>query len=118
MISVVKICTTLDEVRSAVSTLLATTGTTVTVDGIEYNKPRAVIRGGRFSIEDFESVYEAVEGAKSVPWTRPGGVVPKSPPSPEVVAKVVRNVLDAHFEELREGKGAGEVWSTEAIKEV
>lgn len=69
--------------------------------------------GGGFTNEDQDEVSQ-VEGAKSVPWMRPdprhmaalGG---KAPPA-EVVAGRARKMIDEHLEELRDGKGAGEVW--------
>lgn len=72
--------------------------------------------GGGFSPADFERVTQ-VEGARGVPWMRPDpakmagtGGGPSVMPSAESVAGRVRECLDGHAEELKEGRGEGEVW--------
>jgi hypothetical protein len=73
--------------------------------------------GGGFTGEDFNSIYEEVDGAKSVPWVRPAHFKPGStqapptqPPPAEKIAERLRKVLDEHLEDAKAGKGEGEIW--------
>ncbi|KAJ9659133.1 hypothetical protein H2198_003275 [Neophaeococcomyces mojaviensis] len=88
------------------------------VDGQTCAAIKLVTMGGGFSHADFQKVLEAVPGAKDVPWlrpeaTRPGGPGPPvggGPPSAEFVAGRLRRALDEHADQVKEGKGRGEVW--------
>lgn len=72
--------------------------------------------GGGFTPPDYKEV-RATPGAESVPWlrpfqTKPGyeGPPPKGPPSAEEVSTRFRKALDQYADELKAGKGAGEIW--------
>jgi len=74
-----------------------------------------VVQGGGFTMADFQELHQG--SATSVPWfrpetTKPGydGPPPTGPPSPEVVASKLRKGLDEHVEDMKAGKGAGEIW--------
>ena len=74
-----------------------------------------VVMGGGFTMADFEECHQG--NATSVPWFRPettkpgySGPPPTGPPSPDVVAGKLRKGLDAHVEDIKAGKGAGEIW--------
>lgn len=73
--------------------------------------------GGGFSAEDFSSIYDGVDGAKSVPWVRPAlfkpgssQAPPSQPPPAEKIAGLLRKVMDEHLEDVKSGKGEGEIW--------
>lgn len=72
--------------------------------------------GGGYTSADFDAIYESVEGAKAIPWIRPVGTkpggpgLPAGPPPAEEIAGRVRKTLDEHNEDLKGGRGAGEVW--------
>ncbi|KAF2738938.1 hypothetical protein EJ04DRAFT_7739 [Polyplosphaeria fusca] len=112
---VIKICASIEESRTYATALLTAPEYPVAMDGTTYRKPAIVIMGGGFSNDDFHSIFDEVDGVKSVPWIRPavmrpGGIKPTAPYASEVVAKKVRKCLDAHAEDIKEGKGAGEIW--------
>ncbi|KAK8073143.1 hypothetical protein PG996_006491 [Apiospora saccharicola] len=111
---IVEVCSSLEAARTAVNERLSPSSALPTE-----KKPRVVLMGGGFTQDDFASVYESVEGAKSVPWVRPAIMKPgaedkaaiaKGPPSAEDVASRIRKLLEEHLGELREGKGEGEIW--------
>ena len=111
---VVEVCSSLDAARAAVAARLAP-ASAAPAD----KRPRVVLMGGGFTQDDFVSVYEGAAGAQSVPWIRPAIMKPgaedraaiaRGPPSAEDVAGRLRTLLEAHLGELREGRGAGEVW--------
>jgi len=71
--------------------------------------------GGGFGAADFEECHQG--RAASVPWFRPETTKPgydgpplTGPPSAEAVAGRMRRALDEHVEDMRAGKGEGEVW--------
>ena len=111
---VIEICSSTEAAHTAVSRMLSPSAATTGAP-----KPRVVLMGGGFTHEDFLSVHDAVEGAKSVPWVRPAMMKPgaeataadaQGPPSAEVVAGRLRKTLEEHLGELREGKGQGKIW--------
>ena len=112
----VKTCTDPEAARTAVTALMSPVGTeTSTLDGTEYPRPRLIVMGGGYSHEDFTSIRETVAGATSVPWVRPANVKPGAPrptgpPPADEIADRLRKALDDHLDEIRAGKGAGEVW--------
>lgn len=116
LVAVVKVCTSPQEAKAAVTALMSPSATAPTLDGVAYPKPRIIVMGGGYAPADFDPIYETVDGAKSVPWirplgTKPGGPgLPAGPPPAEEIARRLRKILDDHLEEIREGKGAGEVW--------
>lgn len=70
--------------------------------------------GGGFTNDDFQQVRSEAE---NVPWfrpktTKPGydGPMPQGAPPPETVSSWLRTALNDHAGELKEGKGAGEIW--------
>ncbi|KAK5945172.1 hypothetical protein PMZ80_002376 [Knufia obscura] len=74
-----------------------------------------VAMGGGFTMADFEELHQG--NAASIPWYRPETTKPgydgppmTGPPSPETVASKLRKGLDEHVEDMKAGKGAGEVW--------
>lgn len=78
--------------------------------------------GGGFSPSDYQAAISSHPAASSVPWLRPDPVVmaahtasagpagPVSAPPAHIVAARAKKCIDQHIQELREGKGAGEVW--------
>ena len=64
---VLKACTTVDDARETVASLLSPATETPTIEGIEYPRPRLVVMGGGFTPADFAAVYESVDGAVSSP---------------------------------------------------
>ncbi|KAK7913795.1 hypothetical protein PG985_011498 [Apiospora marii] len=111
---IVEVCSSLDAARTALAERLSPWS----VSPAE-KRPRVVLMGGGFTQDDFSSVYEGVEGAKSVPWVRPAIMKPgaedraaiaQGPPSAEDVAGRLRKLLEGHLGDLREGRGEGEVW--------
>lgn len=108
---IIKACSTAEDAKAMITALMSS----ATIDGVKYPKPKAIIMGGGFSNDDFQSIYDSVDGAKSVAWIRPGGFkpgnsLPPKPPSAEFVATSVRKVLDAHLVDLKDGRGAGDTW--------
>ncbi|KAK6065522.1 hypothetical protein SCUP234_11338 [Seiridium cupressi] len=113
---VIKVCRSPAEAESTITSLVSPSTTSATIDGVDYPRPRVIIMGGGYSPADFAAIYDTVDGAKSMPWVRPIGTkpggpgLPAGPPPAEEIAGRVRRTLDEHAEEIREGKGAGEVW--------
>ncbi|KAK6860822.1 hypothetical protein PG990_011868 [Apiospora arundinis] len=112
---VIETCSSLEAARTAISEMLSPSS----AKSDSATKPRVVLMGGGFPQEDFLSVYDTVEGAKSVPWVRPATLKPgaedeaaiaRGPPPAEVVAGRIRKTLEERMEELRERKGQGEIW--------
>ncbi|KAK8075869.1 hypothetical protein PG997_010532 [Apiospora hydei] len=111
---IIEVCSSLDAARNAISKRLSSSSSS------DAEKPRVVLMGGGFTQDDFLSVYDSVEGAKSVPWVRPAIMKPgaedsdaiaRGPPPAEAVAGRIRKTLEGRLEELRAGKGfEGEVW--------
>jgi hypothetical protein len=111
--AVVRVCSSLEDVRTAVTSFYSSPAHSDN----EHPTPRIVVMGGGFSRDDFESVYESIDGAKSVPWVRPemwrpGTQVapPKEVPSAEFIAKRLREALDDRLDDARAGKGKEEIW--------
>eukprot|EP01111_Echinosteliopsis_oligospora_P008551 TRINITY_DN2431_c0_g1_i1.p1 TRINITY_DN2431_c0_g1~~TRINITY_DN2431_c0_g1_i1.p1 ORF type:complete len:147 (+),score=52.63 TRINITY_DN2431_c0_g1_i1:28-441(+) len=106
---VIKVCSTLEDANSNITTHMSSSAP---------EKPKIIVMGGGFSNEDFKSIYDNVPGANSVPWIRPigtkegagGGPPQGGPPPADEVAARLRKVLDAHLDDIKSGKGAGEVW--------
>lgn len=83
--------------------------------------------GGGFSNADMDEM-RALQGAEKVAWLRPvhtrpgaeggpsGGASghpsghPGGPPGAEEIAGRLRRALDEHWEELKGGRGGGEIW--------
>jgi hypothetical protein len=114
---VIKACRATEEARAALTALLSPSASeSATLDGTEYPRPQLVIMGGGYSHDDFLAIYDAVEGAKTVPWIRPMGTkpdgpgVPPIPPPANEVATRVRRVVDEQAEDIRTGQGAGQIW--------
>lgn len=73
-----------------------------------------ITMGGGFTNADFEEVRGQ---SSDVPWfrplpTKPGydGPQPQGAPPAEVVAAKFRKGIDEHLDDLKAGKGAGEIW--------
>lgn len=75
-----------------------------------YDAPAAIIIGGGFSPSEFAEA-RSVPGADKVAWMRADtSKATGGPPSPEAVAKRVRESCEDHKSELSQREGAGEVW--------
>lgn len=82
-------------------------------------KVAAVALGGAFSNELFHQILSEIPDAQSVPWLRPEATnpnrdpskpMPSGPPTPEGIAKRLRDALCEYQRELERWDGAGEVW--------
>lgn len=79
----------------------------------DHDKFSFIIMGGGFSDED----YNALKPKTNLLWLRPvfrspdyTGPQPTAPLPADEVAARVKEALDKYAEDIRAGKGAGEVW--------
>lgn len=100
----VQTASTVDDAKKALPPLVSDSGD---------KKIDLIIMGGNFSDAEHEEIG-AIKGAKSVPWFRPDPEKIKAgggkPPTAEDVAQRSKKAINERADQIREGKGAGELY--------